>query len=132
LIFTGKEGSMKTPAGKECRYFFGDYYRGRSREESRLLDSTTPPLPWKPALCETCPVPDILMSNACDHLILQPRLARPFPYIRQQVEVSTACTKTQRSRFDPHIGCGECHPLPPEFINNGLLGGDSLDTDPAD
>lgn len=106
---------MQTPAGKECRYFYGDYHRGRNREECRLLDAANPPLPWKPALCETCPVPDILLANACEHMDLLPRLVRPFPFVRQEVRVETYCHKTFRSKFDPHIGCGECHPLPQEF-----------------
>lgn len=106
---------MKTPAGKECRFFYGDYYRGRKNEECRLLDSAAPPLPWKPDLCKDCPVPDILLANACPHLQLQPSLARPFPFIHQQVRVQPYCTQTRRSGFDPHIGCGECHPLPAIF-----------------
>jgi len=104
---------MRTPAGKECRYFYGDYYRGRAREECRLLASAS--LPWKPAFCRTCPVPDILRANACQYMILEPHLARPFPFIQQQVRVDPYCTKTGRSGFDPHIGCGECHPLPSIF-----------------
>lgn len=106
---------MQTPAGKECRYFYGDYFRGRNREECRLLEAATPPLPWKPALCYTCPVPEILQANACEHMVLRPSLVRPFPFIRQEVHISTYCDKTARSDFDPHIGCGECHPLPPVF-----------------
>jgi hypothetical protein len=108
---------MRTPAGKECRYFYGDYYRGRSQEECRLLGSADPPLPWKPALCKTCPVPDILLANACEFLQLAPRLVRTLPFGKQQVQVRPYCTKTGRSGFDPHIGCGECHPLPPAFNN---------------
>jgi hypothetical protein len=107
---------MRTPAGKECRFFYGDYYRGRKREECRLLESASPPLSWTPDLCSSCPVPDILMANACTHLILVPRLERPFPFIKRQVRVSPYCVKTGRQGFDPHIGCGECHPLPSEFI----------------
>ena len=101
---------MRTPAGKECRYFYGDYYRGRNQEECRLLELAS--LSWKPELCSTCPVPDILMANACPHMILEPKLERPFPFIKQQVKVKTFCTKTLRDNFDPHIGCGECHELP--------------------
>lgn len=111
---------MRTPAGKECRYFYGDYYRGRSQEECRLLGSASPPLHWVPDLCQTCPVPEILLANACDHLVLDPRLERSFPFLKRQVRVKTYCKKTNRSGFDPHIGCGECHPLPPEFIGNKL------------
>lgn len=107
---------MRTPAGKECRYFYGDYFRGRKNEECRLLKDAG--LPWKPAFCETCPVPEILLSNACTHMVLEPRLTRPFPYIRQQVEVRAYCLKSERGNFDPHIGCGQCHPLPPVFAES--------------
>jgi hypothetical protein len=117
---------MRTPAGKECRFFYGNYYRGRDSEECRLLGSATPPLPWKRDLCFTCPVPDILLANACSYLILEPKLVRPFPFVKQQVQVNTYCSKTSRSGFDPHIGCGECHPLPPEFLNAKLPDGDDL------
>ncbi|HSF80961.1 MAG TPA: hypothetical protein VLA49_06990 [Anaerolineales bacterium] len=106
---------MRTPAGKECRYFYGDYYRGRQHEECRLLDAANPPLTWKPDLCTSCPVPGILQANACTYLQLKPSFARPFPFIRQEVRVSAYCQKTERTGFDPHIGCGECHPLPDIF-----------------
>jgi len=116
---------MRTPAGKECRFFYGDYYRGRQNEECRLLSGATPPLPWRPALCATCPVPELLLANACEYLVLQPRLSRPFPFVRQQVEVHTYCQKTQRSGFDAYIGCGECHPLPAIFGERDWPNGDS-------
>lgn len=106
---------MKTPAGRECRYFYGDYYRGREQEECRLLATASPPLPWKPELCATCPVPDIIRNNACQHMVLVPGLERNFPFIKKQVKVRTYCTQTNREGFDPNIGCGECHPIPPEF-----------------
>jgi hypothetical protein len=109
---------MRTPAGKECRYFYGDYYRGREHEECRLLNSATPPLPWKADLCSTCPVPEILLANACPFMIIEPRLERVFPFIKRQVRVKAYCSKTHREGFDPHIGCGECHPLPPEFTGD--------------
>jgi hypothetical protein len=109
---------MHTPAGKECTYFYGDYYRGRSHEECRLLESASPPIPWKRDLCNDCPVPDIQLANACQQMILAPSLERPFPFIRRKVQVRTYCQKTQRANFDPHIGCGECHPLPPIFLGD--------------
>jgi hypothetical protein len=102
---------MRTPAGKECRYFYGNYYRGRSNEECRLLSAANPPLTWRPAMCTTCPVPGIMLANACPSMVLEPRLVRPLKIKKQQVAVKTFCTKTQRSGFDPHIGCGECHGL---------------------
>jgi hypothetical protein len=106
---------MRTPAGKECRYFYGNYHRGREIEECRLLQDASPRLVWKPELCNNCPVPEILLNNACEHLVLQPSLGRAFPFVKQNVKVTTFCIKTQREGFDPNIGCGECHPLPPEF-----------------
>jgi hypothetical protein len=106
---------MHTPAGKECHYFFGDYYRGRSREECRLLIDATPPLPWTPDLCYSCPVPEIELANACQFMLLEPRLERSFPFLKRKVGISTRCSKTGRTNFDPHIGCGDCHPLPPAF-----------------
>jgi hypothetical protein len=66
---------------------------------------------WKPEYCTSCPVPEILMANACPHLILQPRIERTLPLFKRQVKVTTFCTKTMRDHFDPHIGCGECHKL---------------------
>ena len=109
---------MRTPAGKECQYFYGDYYRGRSREECRLLASVSPPLNWSRDLCNNCPVPDILRANACQEMLLQPRIERPFPFIKRQVSVQAFCSRSGRSGFDPHIGCGECHNLPPVFTES--------------
>lgn len=106
---------MRTPAGKECKYFYGDYYRGRSHEECRLLSSVIPPQNWSSDLCFSCPVPEILLANACETMELDPILHRPFPFIKRQVRVTTSCTKTHRKGFDPHIGCGECHRLPEVF-----------------
>ena len=104
---------MRTPAGKECRYFYGDYYRGRQHEECRLLIDAN--LPWKPALCTGCPVPAILIANACQSMELTPKLVRPFPFTRQKVQISSACNKSHERNFDPHVGCGECHRLPLSF-----------------
>lgn len=102
---------MRTPAGTECKYFYGDYYRGRSREECQLLGPQ-----WKPALCQTCPVPAILRANACEYMQLTGRINRPLTSAFQpRVSVRAYCRKTERAVPEPHIGCGECHPLPPAF-----------------
>jgi hypothetical protein len=110
---------MRTPAGKECQYFYGDYFRGRQIEECRLLKAATPPQIWSPDLCRTCPVPGITLANACPQMTLEARAARPFPFLKRQVLVRVSCRKTSRRDFDPHIGCGECHPLPPIFGGTG-------------
>ena len=111
---------MITPAGKECRYFYADYHRGREHEECRLLEAATPAERWLPDLCFSCPVPNILQANACSHMVLEGQVERPFPYIKRQVLVKAYCTKTLRKVSEPQIGCGECHPLPPIF--SGGLG----------
>jgi hypothetical protein len=106
---------MRTPAGKECRYFYGDYYRGRNNEECLLLKSTNPPLPWKAELCSSCPVPEILMANACTNMEFSARLDRPFPFTKQKVGIIPVCRKTGKTGFDPHVGCGNCTELPDIF-----------------
>ena len=107
---------MHTPAGKECKYFYGDYYRGRDHEECRLLNAANPPLLWQRELCMTCPVPEIQLANSCPNMDLQPEIYRPFPFLKTQVRVRTVCSKTGLRDFDPHTGCGQCHPIPPEFL----------------
>lgn len=105
---------MLTPAGKECRYFYGDYYRGRSHEECRLLNAAG--LHWSPHLCAKCPLPDILLANACEHMQFTPRLERPYLILSPQIKVTAYCTKSKRPVDEPRIGCGQCHPLPEIFI----------------
>jgi hypothetical protein len=102
---------MRTPAGKECKYFYGDYYRGRNREECELLGSA-----WTRSLCTGCPIPAITRANACETMQLSAEVIRPLGALFQKrVKVTVKCEKTRRSGFDPHIGCGECHPVPPVF-----------------
>jgi hypothetical protein len=109
---------MKTPVGIECKYFFGDYHRGKNREECRLLSSSSPPLPWQPKFCSNCPVPEILRANSCEHMQLTPILIRPFPFLTQQVQVQAYCQKTKKDVKEPQIGCGECHQLPEIFFQD--------------
>jgi hypothetical protein len=102
---------MKTPAGKECKYFYGDYFRGRNHEECRLLGPD-----WVRSLCSECPVPGIGRANACETMRLQAEVIRPFwAFFRKRVKITASCEKTGRTGFDAHIGCGECHPVPPVF-----------------
>jgi hypothetical protein len=95
---------MRTPAGNECPYFYGNYFRGRNVEECRLLKSAGER--WTRDLCKTCPVPGIARANACEFLKLSPTM------FQRRVKVSAYCEKTKRNVAEPHIGCGECHVLP--------------------
>ncbi len=102
---------MRTPAGKECEYFYGDYHRGRNREECRLLPLNEADK-WKPRLCETCPVPDILLANRCEHMVLRARIKRPLMVLPERMDIEAYCTKTEQAVSNPYVGCGECHNLP--------------------
>jgi len=105
---------MRTPAGFECKYFYGDYYRGRSVEECRLLQASGPK--WTPDLCKTCPVPGITRANACEYLQIRAVVNRPVAAIfMRRVSISAYCDKSKRNVSEPQIGCGECHPINPIF-----------------
>jgi hypothetical protein len=105
---------MRTPVGIECKYFYGDYFRGRSVEECRLLQASGQK--WSPELCKTCPAPEIARANACEFLQLRATVARPLgAAFMKRVQVTAYCEKTHRNVSEPQVGCGECHPLPPVF-----------------
>jgi hypothetical protein len=105
---------MRTPVGKECSYFFGDYYRGRNVEECRLLKAANQQ--WTPDLCKTCPVPSIEIANACQFMRLRGTATRPLTaWLQRRVQVTAYCEKSHRDVPEPHVGCGECHGLPFEF-----------------
>lgn len=95
--------------GKECPYFYGDYYRGRNHEECRLITATNPR--WVIKDCSNCPVPDIILANGCPNMILTGEIKKGFLGIGRHVEVTAYCRKTHREVKDPYVGCGECHPI---------------------
>jgi hypothetical protein len=98
-----------TPAGNECRYYYEDYLRGRERQECRLLAQNPSSEPWRPELCASCPVPDILRANACPNLILEARVDRRWLGLKRRVAVSAVCSKYLVSVDQPAVGCGHCH-----------------------
>jgi hypothetical protein len=105
---------MKTPAGRECPYFHGDYFRGRNMEECRLLKQSGEN--WTSDLCKTCPVPDIARANSCQYMKLKAVVARPVTAMfMRRVQVSAFCEKSKRAVSEPQVGCGECHELPFKF-----------------
>ncbi|MEX2162568.1 MAG: hypothetical protein WD751_11755 [Anaerolineales bacterium] len=105
---------MLTPAGKECRFFFGDYHRGRTVERCRFLEASN--LHWTENLCFKCPVPDILQANACEHQELTPRLEKPLFFMKPEVQVKAHCDKCACDVAEPAIGCGLCVKLPAEWV----------------
>lgn len=107
---------MRTPAGVECPYFYGDYRRGKKQEECRLLEESVPPQRWTPDLCRTCPVPGITRANACPHLILSGEVHKSWLGLVRRVKVTSYCKQSQQAVTEPHIGCGQCHPIPSVFM----------------
>ena len=100
---------MRTPAGKECRYYYEDYFRGHAKQECRLLEQNPKGGRWKPSLCNTCPVPDILRQNACPNIVLEGHVHKSMLGLREQVRVYAICTRKMAEVENPAIGCGECH-----------------------
>ena len=101
---------MKVPTtGKDCPFFYGDYYRGRQHEECRLITGDNPP--WEIKDCSNCPVPDIVRANSCPNMILSGEIKKGILGIGRHVEVTAYCTKTHHEVKDPYVGCGECHPI---------------------
>ena len=99
---------MKTPAGKECKYYFGDFHRGRSAQACRLIEANRESPPWNPSLCQTCPVPDILRANGSSTLKLDGKVVKKFFGFKQQVEVEGWCSECFSVVPDPKRGCPNC------------------------
>lgn len=108
---------MRTPAGTECRYFYGNYFRGRSNEECRLIGNASPPNQWTRDLCKNCPVPAILRANACPHIVLEGKASAGFLGRFRRVTVSAYCTRAEKPVAEPEVGCGLCHPLASLFTD---------------
>jgi hypothetical protein len=97
---------MRTPFGKECTFYYEDFGRGHQLQECRLLG---PGSGWKSPLCKDCPVPGIQMANACPDMTLRGGISTGLFGLGRRVKVSVYCRRSNRSDFDPHIGCPECH-----------------------
>ena len=99
---------MKTPAGKECRYYYEDFHRGRDRQECRLLQQSPDSPAWRPSDCDHCLVPDILWANASEHLELRALVKVGLLGIGRRVQVVARCRKHENEIEDPFVGCVEC------------------------
>jgi hypothetical protein len=113
-----EEKNMRTPWGFECQYFFGDYYRGRKREECRLVNANPSSSAWSPDLCKYCPVPAILLANACPNMVLRAAVNKGILGLGRSIKISAYCTLVEKNVEHPEIGCGKCHPLPEVFIED--------------
>ncbi len=100
---------MRTPYGKECKFFYDDYFRGRKTQECRLVQRNPNTESWFVSLCQTCPVPDILTANQCPNLRLRGKVGRGFLGLTKKVQVDAMCAKYTVEVTDPNVGCGHCH-----------------------
>ncbi len=99
---------MITPAGKECRFYYQDYFRGRSEQECRLIKSNSRSPEWKPKDCETCPVPEILLANSSPDLVLEATVKPGFLGMNRRVAVKAFCSRHLIDVDNPIVGCPKC------------------------
>ncbi|MGF1504392.1 MAG: hypothetical protein ACFB51_04550 [Anaerolineae bacterium] len=100
---------MRTPAGKECDFYYEDFHRGRSKQECRLIRRNPDSEPWHPDDCQTCPVPDFLWANACEYMTLLGEIKKGFLGFGRKMTVTATCTKHEGPIEDPMVGCPEWH-----------------------
>jgi hypothetical protein len=99
---------MKTPAGKECKFYYGDFHRGRNVQACRLIERNPDSPPWRPGLCQTCPVPEILLANHSPTMKLDGKVVKKFFGLKQQVEVIGWCSECFSEIPNPMLGCPNC------------------------
>ncbi len=99
---------MKTPAGKECHFYYQDFHRGNSTQECRLVAQKSHSESWKPDDCFACPVPGILLANSSPYLVLEASIKKGFLGMNRRVEVRASCSRHLIDVPEPHIGCLKC------------------------
>jgi hypothetical protein len=99
---------MKTPAGKECEFYYADFHRGRNVQECRLISRNPDSTPWRPGLCHTCPVPDILRANQSDTMKLDGKVVKKYFGLKQSIKVTGWCSECFSEIPDPIQGCPNC------------------------
>ncbi len=95
------------PQRVNCRFFYGDYHRGNERETCRLLEaSPRNERPWRRKLCNSCPVPALLLTSNCRTLLLEAEVRRRF--LSERVEVTfSVCSEHLIELEDPQF-CPRC------------------------
>jgi hypothetical protein len=108
---------MKNPAGIECEFFYGNYFRGQSTEECRLINQKASSIRWTPDICRICSIPKIKLANSCANMKLSASIQKKWFGFKKYVHVSAYCVKSEKIVEVPEIGCGECHPIQDIFNN---------------
>jgi hypothetical protein len=110
---------MRTPDGRECRYYYEDFHRGRSTQECRLIGANPRSEAWAPDLCAKCPVPDILTANRSPDLRLELSVRRRFGLFRR-LQVDAYCVEHVRELSDAAAGCPDCRASGLTGVTTGL------------
>lgn len=97
---------MSAPAPVNCRYYYADYFRGRDHEECRLIKRNPNSRPWRRSLCDSCPVPDILLHTDCKEIALEASVSKRWGFV-ERVEVYAVCTHHVVELDDPKH-CAQC------------------------
>lgn len=100
---------MRTPAGKECKFYYADFNRGRNLQECRLIKANPDSLPWQPSTCTACPVPDILYANSSPNLELQLSIRPRLLGLGRKLHLEASCVKHRIPVADPYVGCPQCN-----------------------
>jgi hypothetical protein len=100
---------MRTPAGKDCRYYYQDFHRGRNLQECRLIQGNLNSMRYRPVDCTNCPVPDILNANANKYLELTLTIKPRLLGIGRKHEVMATCLHHKIKIEDPYVGCVLCN-----------------------
>lgn len=99
---------MQTPAGKECKYYYQDFHRGRDVQECRLVKENLDSLRWHPKDCSTCPVPDILFANSSPYLDLKLTIQHRFLGFGRNLKLEASCVRHKITIPNPIVGCPHC------------------------
>ncbi len=99
---------MRTPAGKECHFYYENFHRGRSTQECRLIQRNPNSPSWQPNDCSKCPVPEILLANSSPDLVLQATVRKGFLGFNRRVEVDASCSRHLIAVKNPQVGCPKC------------------------
>ena len=99
---------MKTPYGKQCRFYYENFHRGHDDQECRLIRANSNSPRWETKDCQNCPVPDILLANSNPDMVLEAEIKKGFMRMGRKVEVKAFCTRHLCDIPQPITGCPQC------------------------
>jgi hypothetical protein len=99
---------MRTPANKDCSYFYEDFNRGADIRQCRIARGEGS-VPWQATHCLTCPVPDILAANGNRYLQLSLTTRSSGLFGRKQHFAVESWCIVHGPIEDPYVGCAECN-----------------------